>query len=97
MNVNTVSGSYNLVAGDDQKLVIASNTVTVQQNVHSVADAITIYNSHSSSISINAAGGVTMRLGGTSTTGNRTLASKGLATIVCVASNEVVVTGAGLA
>ena len=92
---NKTSG-YTLVAGDDQRLVTTNSTVTVQPNVFSTGDAITIYAHTSSNISINAAGGVTLRLAGTSTTGNRTLASRGLATIVCVASNEFVVSGAGL-
>ena len=37
-----------------------------------------------------------MYLVGTSTTGNRTLAQRGLATIVCVASNTFVISGGGL-
>ena len=80
----------------NQKLVRANNTVTVQPNIFSVADAVTVYNSSGSNISINAAGGVTLRLVGTSATGNRTLTSKGLATIVCVANNEFVISGGGI-
>jgi hypothetical protein len=41
-------------------------------------------------------GGVTLRSAGTSSTGNRTLALRGFATIVCVASNEFVINGGGL-
>ena len=41
-------------------------------------------------------GGVTLRLAGTAATGNRTLARYGVATIVCVASETFVISGAGL-
>ena len=74
----------------------ATNTVTVQPNVFSVADAVTVVNSGTSSISINKAGGVTMYLAGTGTNTNRTLAQKGIATIVCISSNTFIISGAGL-
>jgi hypothetical protein len=37
-----------------------------------------------------------MYLSGTSTTGNRTLAQKGIATIVCYSSNTFIISGGGL-
>jgi hypothetical protein len=37
-----------------------------------------------------------MYLGGTATTGNRTLAQRGIATVLCVTSNIFVISGAGL-
>ena len=90
---NKTSG-YTLVAGDDQRLVTTNSNITVPTGVFSAGDAITIYNNSGSNITINQGG--TMRLAGTSTTGNRTLSQRGLATIVCVASNEFVISGAGL-
>jgi len=97
MDHNARTSGYTLVAGDDQRLVtMTTGDCTVPQNAFSVADAITIYNSSGSTFSILQGSGVTLRLAGTSTTGNRSLASKGIATIVCVASNEFVATGAGL-
>ena len=97
MDHNARTSGYTLVAGDDQRLVtMTTGDCTVPQNAFSVADAITIYNSSGSTFSILQGSGVTLRLAGTSTTGNRLLASKGIATIVCVASNEFIATGAGL-
>ena len=90
------TSSYNLVASDDQKLITTDSTVTVQPNVFSAGNAITIVNNSTSNISINEAGGVSMYLSGTSTTGNRTLTQKGLATIVCIASNTFIISGGGL-
>jgi hypothetical protein len=37
-----------------------------------------------------------MYLAGTATTGNRTLAQRGLVTVLCVASNTFVINGGGL-
>ena len=85
-----------MVASDDQKLITTDSTVTVQPNVFSAGNAITIVNNSTSNISINEAGGVSMYLSGTSTTGNRTLTQKGLATIVCIASNTFIISGGGL-
>lgn len=99
MGTNIQSGgAYTLVAADEQKLVTAVNDITIPASVFSVGDAITIYNDANGNFSIipDTGQGVTLRLGGTGTTGTRTLNSKGIATIVCVASNEFVVSGAGL-
>ena len=96
MNHSNKTSNYTLVAGDDQRLITTNSDITVPQNVFSSGDAITIFNSANANHDIFQGSGTTLRLGGTGTTGDRTLASKGIATIVCVASNEFVITGAGL-
>lgn len=55
-----------------------------------------IYNNSGSSITITQGAGVTLRLGGTSSTGNRTLALRGFATIWCVSGTEAVIMGVGV-
>ena len=94
MDSTSKSSGYTLVAGDDQRLVVTNSNITVPTGVFSAGDAITIYNNSGSNITINQGG--TMYLVGTSTTGNRVLAQRGLATIVCVASNTFVISGGGL-
>ena len=96
MNHSNKTSQYTLVAGDDQKLITTNSRIDVNQNIFSTADAITIYNNSGGNIEIHYGSNVTLRLAGTGTTGTRTLASRGIATIVCVASNEFVVSGAGL-
>lgn len=61
-----------------------------------VGDMIAVYNNSGSSQTISAAGGVTLRLAGGSSTGSRTLAQRGFATLMKVATNEWVANGAGL-
>ena len=56
----------------------------------------TIYNNSASSQTITQGTSVTMYQVGTATTGNRTLAQRGLCTVFCVASNTFVITGGGL-
>lgn len=93
---NGQSSSYTLVASDDQKLINTNSNVTVPSGVFSASDAVTIVNNSTSSISIVQASGVAMYYAGTSTTGTRVLAEKGIATIVCISSNNFIISGAGL-
>ena len=93
---NSRTSSYTLVASDDGKLVTTNSNVTVPQNVFSAPDAVTIVNNSSANISIIQASGVTLRLTGTTVTGNRTLAPYGMASIICVASNVFFISGGGL-
>ena len=92
----TKSTSYSLAASDIGTLINTNSSVQVDQNIFTVGNAITIFNNSSSNISIIEGSNITMYLAGTSTTGNRTLAEKGIATILCVSSNTFVVSGAGL-
>jgi len=91
---STTSG--NLAASDVGKHIPATSGVTVPQSVFSIGDAVTIYNNTSGNITITQASGVTLRFAGTASTGNRTLAQRGLCTVLCIASNEFVISGAGL-
>jgi hypothetical protein len=95
---NSQTGSYTLQATDSGKYIsITTGGVTVPASIFSAGQTISIYNNSSSSQTITQGGGVTMRLAGTTTTGNRTLPNYGLCTILCVASNTFVITGSGLA
>lgn len=86
-----------LVAGDNGKMVnITTGGVTVPQSVFSVGDTVSIYNNSAAGQTITQGTGVTLRLVGSATTGNRTLALRGLCTVVCVAANEFVITGGGV-
>ena len=90
------TGSYTLVAADDQKLINTNSGVTVPSGVFSAPDAVTIVNNSTGNITITQGSGVSMYYAGSSTTGNRVLAQKGIATLVCISSNNFVISGAGL-
>jgi hypothetical protein len=94
---NSQSGAYILVASDNGKYIsITTGGVTVPTATFTAGQTISIYNNSSSSQTITQGSSVTMTLAGTSTTGDRTLAQNGLATILCTGSNTFVITGAGL-
>ena len=92
----TKTSSYTLTASDIGTLVTTDSAVTVDQDIFTAGDAITIYNNSASNITITQGTNVTFYLAGTATTGSRTLAQRGVATVLCVASNAFVVSGSGL-
>jgi len=97
---NAQTGAYVLALTDSGKYVsITTGGVTVppSSTVAFVAgQTISIYNNSSADQIITQGTGVTMKLAGTATTGNRTLAQYGLCTILCTGTNAFVVTGAGV-
>jgi hypothetical protein len=94
---NSQTASYTLVVGDNGKYIsITTGGVIVPPSIFSVGQVVSVYNNSGSSQTITGGTGVTLRLVGTATTGNRTISNYGLATILCVASNVFVVTGGGV-
>ena len=94
---NLQSGGYTLVASDNGKYVaLASGGVTVPPSVFSIGQVVSIYNGTGSVQTITGGSGVTLTLVGTSTTGNRSLAINGIATLLCIGTNNFIVTGGGV-
>ena len=94
--VNKTS-AYTLAGVDDgQHINITTGGITVPSGQFAVGQAVTIYNNSNSDQTITQGTGVTLRKVGTTDTGNRTLKGRGLVTILCVASNDFVITGGGL-
>lgn len=88
--------SYTLTAADAGDHIFTTAGVTVPSGVFSVGQAVTIYNNTTGNITITQGTNVTLRQAGASGTGNRTLAQRGLATILCVsgaAGTEFVIAG----
>jgi hypothetical protein len=94
---NTQTASYTLQLSDAAKYInISTGGVTVPSAIFSSGDVISVYNNSAFSQVITQGAGVTMYLAGTSTAGNRTLAQRGVATILCVGSNTFTIIGGGL-
>ena len=94
---NAKTSAYVLVIGDAGKHVsITTGGVTVNSGIFSAGDAVSIYNNSANAQTITQGGSVTIRLAGVGTAGNKTLASYGLATLLCIASNEFVIAGTGV-
>lgn len=93
---NTQTASYQLLISDHGKYISTNSGVIVPAGVFSAGQNITIYNDSTANITITQAPTVALYLVGTSTTGNRTLAQRGLCTVFCVGSNTFVISGGGL-
>ena len=94
---NSQTSAYILVASDVGKHIgITTGGVTVNAGIFSAGDAVSIYNNSSSNQTITQGTSVTMYLVGTATTGNRTLAQRGVATVLCVGTDTFVIMGGGL-
>jgi hypothetical protein len=98
---NAKTTLYTLIASDAGKYINTTvgtgSSIIVPSGVFSDGDIVSIYNNSASNTTITQGSSVTMYLSGTATTGDRTLAQRGLATILCVGSNTFVIAGAGLA
>ena len=97
-NVPTTNKTASATAAksDAGTMITTDSQFIIPQNIFAAGDIISIYNNSASDIQISQGTGVTLRLVGGTTTGNRTLAQRGLATVTCVASNEFVCSGGGL-
>ncbi len=94
---NAQTAAYTLVAADVGKHIsITTGGITVPASIFSVGDNVTIFNNSTSNQTITQGAGVTLRAGGSTATGNRTLAGYGVATVLCVAADVFVITGTGL-
>jgi hypothetical protein len=89
----TTSGS--LTVAEVGKCVPATAGVTIPNATFSAGDCLSIYNNSASAITITA-GITTMRLAGSTTTGSRNLAARGMATIWFLSSTECIVSGPGV-
>jgi hypothetical protein len=95
--INNQTSAYVILASDAGKCIsITTGGVTINQNTFNPGDTVTIYNSSSTSQTITSGSGVTMYWVGTSITGTRTLAQRGLASLFCVSTNIYVITGGGM-
>lgn len=92
----TPASGGTLVIGDRGSLISLTGNVTVPANVFSPRDVITLYNNTSGSLTVTQGGALTLRQVGTANTGNRTIAARGLVTIVFVSATEAVISGGGL-
>ena len=90
------STSYVLQSSDHGKHISTTAGVTLNTGIFSIGQNVTIFNNSSSSITITQGTSVTIYLAGTANTGSRTLAQRGIATLLCVSTNAYVINGGGL-
>jgi hypothetical protein len=95
--INTQSSPYTLTTLDVGRAISTSNnSVTVPAAIFLSGDTVSIYNNSSATMNITQGTSTTIYFAGTSATGNRALSQRGLCSILCVAANTFVISGAGL-
>ena len=93
---NQQTSAYTAVAADAGKCIYTNSGVTINNSVFDAGDALTIVNYGGSDITITQGSGVTINNSADASTGNRTLAGKGMCTIWFRTAAEGWVSGAGL-
>ena len=91
---STTSGTA--AVGDVGKVIAVSAGITIPNATFAAGDAVSIYNDSASSVTITQGASLTLRQAGTTNTGNRTLAARGMATIWFNSSSEAVISGSGV-
>jgi len=94
--INAKSSAYTLISSDAGKTIRTTAGVTVPSGIFYEGEAITIFNNSGSDITITQGSNQTTYNAADAATGNRTLAGRGLCTILCVSNNVFVISGAGL-
>jgi hypothetical protein len=88
-------GAYTLQASDIGDHVSATGNITVPPSIFSAGDVVVVYNNTGGNLSILRGSGVTMYwIAGANA--NRTIGTRGLASILCVAADTFVITGQGV-
>jgi hypothetical protein len=94
--INSQTSAYTLIATDHGKFISTDSAITVPPSVFTAGQTVTIYNDSASSFAITKGAGVTMYWVQTGADADRTLSTRGVATILCVATNVFVITGGTL-
>ena len=95
---NARGTTYTLVATDAGKCVTQTHSsgFTIDNSVFSAGDAVTMINNSGSDQTITQGSGVTLYNSADASTGNRTLASRGMATVWFQSASVGYISGAGL-
>ncbi len=94
--IPTLSNTATATKAGVGKCYLNTAAITINNSVFAAGDVVGVYNNSASSFSITQGTITTMRLGGTTTTGSRTLAARGYATLFFPTATECVVFGAGV-
>lgn len=88
--------SGTLTISELSKCLAATGGVTIPASVFPDGGTVAIYNDTAGNITITEGAGLTLRLVATTSTGNRTLAARGWASIWFKSTTEAVISGAGV-
>lgn len=95
VSTDTLGSGDTIIATDNGKTVVVTGALTIA-NVFNTGENVVVYNDSAAQIQLTQGAGVTLRLAGTTQTGNRFLQQRGLATVICVKTGEYAISGAGV-
>ena len=97
LSVNAQSGDYTLVATDAGKFIRRTGgNVTIPDDIFATGDMVTILNDASTDMTIIAGSGFSLLNTADAASGNRTLAGRGMVTILFNSTAQGYISGAGL-
>lgn len=91
---STSSGT--LVLSDRGALVQITAGMTIPANIFSANDVVTLFNNTTGNLTLTQGTSLTLYWAGTASTGNRTLAQRGVCTVTFLSSTTAVISGAGI-
>ena len=95
--VNAQGSNYTLVASDAGKFIRSGGgNITINPSIFSTGDMVTILNDTGGNITIIQGSSFSLINSADASTGNRTLAQRGMATILLNAQNQGYISGSGL-
>ena len=97
--INSQASNYTLTARDNGNVIsISSGNVTVPAGIFNApfGQVVSVFNNSGTTRYVIQGTAVTLRLAGTAATGNRAMAQYGVSSIMCVAANTFVISGAGV-
>ena len=97
LGLNAQSSDYTLVAADASKFIRrTAGNVTVPNSIFATGDMVTIVNDSGTDMTIVQGSGFSLENTADATSGNRTLAGRGMATILFNATGQGYISGSGL-
>lgn len=95
-NIPRSTTSSTATTADVGKVIAISAALTIPNSTFAAGDAVSIYNNSAGALTIVQASGLTLRQAGTTNTGDRILAARGMATVWFNSATEAVISGAGV-
>lgn len=93
---NATAGGGPITTGARGQAYATTGGLTIPSATFAAGDCVSIYNDSAAAVTITQGSGLTLRQAGTTNTGNRTLAARGMCTVWFNSGSEAIISGAGV-
>ena len=94
--IRRMTTSTTAVADNSGACVALTSNITIPNSVFTEGDAVSFYNNSATPVTLVQGSGLTLRLAGSTATGDRTLAARGMATVWFNSASEAICSGPGV-